>query len=398
MLRSVWANTYLNVWFDTYTEGQIPNEGTLVRLPELHFLTLALGLLGLVPTLLALLGARISLRRVLGRGDAVIDLGMWMLAAGTLASYVFFAVRIPTWAALKASYLLNLSLPSRGSWYGGRGGSGRRARRSAPSPRWPSARWRSPARSPSPPASCCGDTRTACRWRRSARTSATTRTRRLFHTDSPQASYIDARAAVELLDGRPGTARRYYQKNQPDDPAASPYHSNRLAVAHALDFQLPAARRLLDAALEAGALEELLVNRAALRAVQGDLPGAEQDLRAASRARPPCRPRGRTWPSCWSDVDATPRPRARASGRARSRESRHAASRTRGRRLPLRVGRRAALAARPCCRARTALDCACRSSDPSARATGAERAAPPRRPATPPPGAPRCLLPRPAPD
>jgi tetratricopeptide (TPR) repeat protein len=66
----------------------------------------------------------------------------------------------------------------------------------------------------------------------------------------------------------------------------SPYGVNRLAAAAALAGERTRARELLDAALDARPLPELLTNRAALRAVDGDLLGAEADLEAALALQP----------------------------------------------------------------------------------------------------------------
>ena len=67
-------------------------------------------LLGLLPTGLALAGAGLALRDVVGgtRRDLYVPL-LW-LALGMLAAAALFAWRMPTWAALKASYLLPASL------------------------------------------------------------------------------------------------------------------------------------------------------------------------------------------------------------------------------------------------------------------------------------------------
>jgi tetratricopeptide (TPR) repeat protein len=123
VVRSVWGSAYLSAWFDVFRGSQFPRwTGYPIEDFPIHRPTLTMAAFGLVPSALAVLGALVALRGAWA-GDAVadgaeagarvIDLGLTILGLVSLALFVAFAVRVPTFAAVKASYLLNLSL-----WYG----------------------------------------------------------------------------------------------------------------------------------------------------------------------------------------------------------------------------------------------------------------------------------------
>jgi tetratricopeptide (TPR) repeat protein len=211
---------------------------------------------------------------------------MLILAFGTLASFALFAILVPTWAALKASYLLNLSLPfafftargaaawaSRNAWLGALPGlvggsvaivvvlvfsSGLIVRRDIDSEQMASI---------------------------AAHFGSFDPTRQTYRLDAKHRHALEARAAVALFDGNPAAARLIYHR-----AAAMPlrnasqrdYFENRIGVAAALDGAPDRARMRFDNAL-AGTpdLQEALVNRGALSAHQGDLVAAVADLRAA---------------------------------------------------------------------------------------------------------------------
>ena len=293
MIRSIWPNTYLNIWFDTFRESQLPFPRDITPYPQNHMLTIRFGLLGLLPTLIALYGAGVSARRVLAEPRNVIDAGMWILAGGTLSAFVLFSLLIPTWAALKASYLLNLSLPF--AFFLARGTQGL----------WRRGRWLG-AVTPAvlgaialagsyvfaaghPPGMLPRAKDSLPMLSVRAHFGDYAPTRKRFRPNARRRSYLEARAAVELFDGKPRLASRFYDhagQRQTDDPSQRPYWLNRLAVANALDDQPERARMLLDQGLAAGPFVELLVNRAALRAREGDWNGAEDDLRAAIAIAP----------------------------------------------------------------------------------------------------------------
>ena len=110
LLHSVWGSVYLNMWFDTYGVSQIPLTGWDSKQPRSEALTRLFAALGVGPTLLALFGALLSLRALATRRSFP-DLSMLLLCLLSLVSFVVFCVRVPSWAALKASYLMALSLP-----------------------------------------------------------------------------------------------------------------------------------------------------------------------------------------------------------------------------------------------------------------------------------------------
>jgi tetratricopeptide (TPR) repeat protein len=108
LLDSVWASLYANAWLDSHRETDRDRVLWLERgTPPAARAMLVLGLL---PTGLALAGAALALRDVAnGRRRAVYVPLLW-LGAGMLAAQALFAWRVPTWAALKAGYLLPASL------------------------------------------------------------------------------------------------------------------------------------------------------------------------------------------------------------------------------------------------------------------------------------------------
>jgi predicted Zn-dependent protease len=94
---------------------------------------------------------------------------------------------------------------------------------------------------------------------------------------------------VELAEGRPAAARRFYARAvalSEEAGRADAYRLGRLALATALDRDLPEALALFDRALALAPEPELLANRAAVRAQAGALAAAEVDLRASLAAAP----------------------------------------------------------------------------------------------------------------
>jgi tetratricopeptide (TPR) repeat protein len=249
------------------------------------------GILGFVPTLVALYGAGLSMRRALRDPGNTFDLGMLILAAGALASFALFAILVPTWPALKASYLLNLSLPfafftargaeawaSRNVWLGALPGlgigsvaiavvlvftSGLIINRDVDSEQMASV---------------------------TAHFGDFGPTRNSYRLDAHRRDDLEARAAVELFDGNPAVARLFYFRAalMPLRNASQrDYFENRIGVAAALDGAPERARMRFDNALGGTPeLQEALVNRGALSAHQGDLAAAAADLRAALNIDP----------------------------------------------------------------------------------------------------------------
>jgi tetratricopeptide (TPR) repeat protein len=145
-------------------------------------------------------------------------------------------------------------------------------------------------------------------------------TRFIFRVDAPQRTYLEARAAVELLDGDAAAATRFYRHAERlplRDPSQAPYHLNRKAVAAALEGARARARQLLDEALDANPeLVEALVNRGALAAAEGELAPAEEDLRRAISLDPSLSP---AWENLAFVLDGSGRESEAADARERAR-------------------------------------------------------------------------------
>lgn len=288
MVHSVWASTYLNIWFDTYREGQLPLPKPPTWNDLVHRLTIFFGVLGLLPTWIALLGAGVAMRRVLRDRDAVIPLAMLVLSAGSIAAFILFTIRIPTWAALKASYLLNLSLPFA---YFLALGAATLAKRGRAAAVLPGAAIGVLALA----AAVTFTSGLGIRMHDHSNQHASVdahfghfqATRDHFRANQPNRSYLEARAAVEILDGDPDLSRRFYKhaaRIPAGDPSEAPYYANRLAVASALARDFEAAQQLLNETLLEHAIPELLVNRGALHLFRGDVSHGLADLRAAVEA------------------------------------------------------------------------------------------------------------------
>ena len=285
MVHSVWASTYLNIWFDTYREGQLPLPKPPTSSALVHRLTILFGMLGLVPTLFGMGGAMIAARTAWRDRDAVVPLAMLVLSVASVAAFVAFTLRVPTWAALKASYLLNLSLPF-GYFI---------ALSTAEL-----GRWNKKAGMIAPISVAIVSLASAFTFTAGA---ALPRhddsnqhvsvyahfgrfqpTRDRYLRTHPNRSSLEARAAAEMIDGAPGLAMKFYQlaSTMPaDNPGDAPYATNRLAVATALAREFKRAERILDRAIEEYSIPELRVNRGALHLFAGNLPSAIADLRAA---------------------------------------------------------------------------------------------------------------------
>jgi tetratricopeptide (TPR) repeat protein len=296
MLHSIWGSLYASLWVHLDRHGSnLPPAATRLLLA-----------LGLAPTLLVAWGLGLAARGVWRDPRAEADAALSLLVAGGLAGFAAFAFATPTFAALKAAYLLNLA-PAWG--YGIARGAAGLARRPGLARAAGTAVVAAAAASafvytpglglpPAPESVQMAPVRSHFGDWEGAR--ALYR-RELEAALRPEPADARGRpnpfwawgmlAGVELLAGRASEARALYAESFRHRPPgseegavlgrASPTVVNRLAVATALAGDPAEARRLLDAALAVERLPELLVNRAALRALAGDLDGAEAELREA---------------------------------------------------------------------------------------------------------------------
>ena len=285
VVGSVWGSVYLNTWFDTYRASQFPRSSWPIGDYPIHGLTLGMAALGLIPTGFALLGALAMLRSALRDPDAIVDLTLSLTAIGSLAFFAAFATRIPTYAAVKASYLLALSLP-----YG-----------------WALARGVDSLRSAGAAGAGIGRLAPAAVGAVAVATTCVFATG-VFHAprpdhrdihalrahfgnaspardwfDSPAANdrrhAIELLAAIEIAEGNPERARELLRRL--GRGPLTPELVNALAVSTALSGGYGQAIQMWDEVLRGPSPAELMVNRGAVRAAMGDLGAARIDLQAA---------------------------------------------------------------------------------------------------------------------
>ena len=291
LLRSVWASVYLNTWFDTYRASQLarwelvpPNDYPI------HRETLILATLGVIPTALAVWGGFGMLRRARRDATARVDTTLAWVAAAGLAFFVAFTLRVPTWAAVKASYLLALALPfgwalSTGIEAALAGGAAARVMGRvgqgavATSARVTSVVFASDLVYPSQPdqrdihalRAYFGDFDSARRW-----------------LEEPgvreQRHAVEVVAFAEIAAGRPERATELLRSVA--GGMVSPEFVNALGVATALSGHTREAIAVLARGVSAGGPAELRINLAAARAIAGDWLGARRDLEHALGRRP----------------------------------------------------------------------------------------------------------------
>jgi tetratricopeptide (TPR) repeat protein len=291
LLHSVWGTLYLNVWADTYRETDVAGGTT----PLERRVASWMALLGLAPTALALVGALLAARDAWRGRRRAVYAPLLLLCAVMLAAFVRFTWGVPTWAALKASYCLSLSLPF--AVFLARSVEALASRRAAWQRAAPGV-----ALTVVSLAACLAGAEGALLPRR-ADAPATGAVHFYFGEYEPagrvygrmlegapyKVPWLDNLAAVELADGQPRRARKLYARAEALARAvgrADPQRQGRLAVAVALDGDPRDSRRLLDEALAELPLAELLANRGAVRAALGEPAEAERDLRAALEANP----------------------------------------------------------------------------------------------------------------
>ena len=104
LLRSVWASAYLNLWADIHRESDTARALEAER--EERRSTRVMALLGLLPSAAAIAGAVLALGDVRRRRRQAVYVPLLLLCGISLAAFVRFTWGVPTWAAVKASYLL----------------------------------------------------------------------------------------------------------------------------------------------------------------------------------------------------------------------------------------------------------------------------------------------------
>ncbi len=292
LLGSVWASVYLNVWADTYRESDVARALEAER--EGRRSTTLMGLLGLVVTGLALLGAALAARDLRQGRRREVYLPLAVQTALSLAAFAVFTWRVPLWSALKASYLFGLSLPFAVALARAVEGcldSGRLLRLLVPASLALVAATATavatvglvlPQRADAPAMG-------AVRFYFGEFEAARRIYGRLIDGARHPVPWLDNLAAIEIADGNASLGRRLLARAVELERAAGrddPYRRGRLALATAVDGDLPAARALLDEIVASQPLPELLANRGVIRAELGDLPGAEADLTLALAGEP----------------------------------------------------------------------------------------------------------------
>ena len=338
LLGSVWASVYLNVWADTYRESDV--ERALEAERGERRSTSFMALLGLAPTGLAGLGAALAARDARRGRRREVALPLALQAAASLAAFVVFSWRVPLWSALKASYLLGLSLPFAAALARGVEAAldvRSRALRACvvatlacvalASSAVATAGLVLPRRADAPAMG-------AVHFYFGELDGARRIYGRLIAGARHPVPWLDNLAAVEIAAGNPGLGRRLLARAVELERAAGredPYRRGRLAVAMALDADPAGALGLLDELLAGDPLPELLANRGAIRAAQGDLAGAEADLTLALAREPAQLP-------AWLDLARVLEARGDASGAEQARsEAAHRAC-VAPRRYPYGVG------------------------------------------------------------
>jgi tetratricopeptide (TPR) repeat protein len=277
MYRSVWGSVYVNVWADLYRESDVARALEAER--EERRSTTALALLGLLPSGLALAGAGLALRDLMRGRRRALWTAPLLLSAATLVSFGLFAWRVPIWSALKASYLLGLSLPF--ALFLCRAVEelmerGRRRTCAALAAGLATVAVAAslvaidgfvlPRRADAPATG-------AVRFYFGEYEAARQVYQRLIAGAGYPVPWLDNLAAVELADGNPNRASLLYAravKLESERGHPNAYRQGQQAAATALDGDLESAHALLDEILGRTRLPELLANRAVLRAAQGD--------------------------------------------------------------------------------------------------------------------------------
>lgn len=291
LLSSIPGSVYVNAWTDARPGVERPLARTLV-------------IAGIVPTVLAFLGFGVCLVRAF-RSQDVVDLTISVLGVGCAAMLAIMAYRVPTFAMLKASYLLGGSVV-----YGycialGVAVVPRVVGRLAVA--WVLGAAVISASVYAPGLLRPMGTENVRMAALHSYFGATERAEAIIRATPPKklpdrVALRQEQLAVVLVEGGDAReARKLYRRRvrrratPPHlEEITSPWVRNRYAVASALAGRTRAALALIDDAIAGKDSEPvdaefhapLFVNRGLLRATLGDLAGAEQDLRTALDAEP----------------------------------------------------------------------------------------------------------------
>lgn len=293
MYRSVWGALYTNLWADTHRESD--RERALEAERRVHPAWVVMIVVGLLPTGLALLGVGLAARDARAGRRRAIYLPLLLLSGAMVLAIVVFVWIVPRWSAMKAAYGLSLSLPF--ALFLARAVEELSDR--APS-RLTAAVCAGLVAVAGASACVASDGLVLSRRHDSPASGAvrfyfgeTEEARRVYGRLVAESGYkvgwLENLAAVAILEDRFEEARSLYARAvalAAESGRSDPRRLGRLAVAEALAGDRQAAGRALTAALAHGPQPELLANRGALRAAEGDLGGAIEDLRAALELDP----------------------------------------------------------------------------------------------------------------
>jgi len=297
LLRSIWGSMYISIWADTLRESDAaltPEQKSRERRPMAWMVRL-----GVVPTLLTFLGVGLAVRDVLRGRRRDTYLVLLLLTGAALGAFGLFAWRVPSWPAVRSSYLLTLSVPYAVFLARSMEFLGTRE-----------ARWQRVAAPVAVVvvvlASSVVETIGVVLPRRhdAPATGALhyyfgeyEAARRIYAPLVAGAPYavpwLENLAAVELAEGRTAQARALSQRAVTlarQHKQGDPRRVGRLAVAMAVGGDTAAARAALDEALKDQSIAELLANRGAIAGALGDTASAEADLNAALELAPEMTP------------------------------------------------------------------------------------------------------------
>ena len=285
LIHSIWGTAFASTWADVYRQNDVAATAESRR-AELRWRSVML-VLGVVPTCIAALGFGLALRDVRRGRRRAVYVPVLVLAVANAAAFAGHAQVTPTWAALKAYYLLGASIAygvflARAAETLATRGLGALAPTAVGVAAVGAMALATegavlPARGDSPAA---GPVHFYFEEYADAR--------RIFGRLASGAPYpvpwLDNLAAIDVAGGQFARAATLYARADRlarDAGREDRYRTGQRAVATALGGNLEDALTLFDMALAGGSLAPLLANQGAVRAALGDLLEADRDLHAA---------------------------------------------------------------------------------------------------------------------